>query len=322
MSWRIRIYKYWIFGLLGFAQLSIHAQYVRDSDKHVIEVGFPNDTASYCFVSEYDLYDEGWRELPQVKFWRLVMNLDPALSVLNDAETREVFMTLSTQAYNEMKLDDRQAFKDSMKQVFDIEGSRKLYVTEGRKNYYLFTSAMPHIHRGIQLFLDETVDPWYAQAILLIESPGALRVSPVGAKGHFQLMKGLAKELGLAVNEVIDEREDFDKSARAAATFLRDVCIPEAKKMLEDNGFQVREDELWFRLFVMHLYHAGPRTMKGVLKKSKPMITGMPLIMRIWKVRYRRFGNASQNYSQIALAALMELERIVFEQGGFFIPSP
>ena len=66
------------------------------------------------------------------------------------------------------------------------------------------------------LFENNGVDPWYAQAILLIESPAQLKKSVVGAYGAFQLMPSVARSHGIIVNKKIDERKDFNKSAFAA----------------------------------------------------------------------------------------------------------
>ncbi len=51
------------------------------------------------------------------------------------------------------------------------------------------------------------VDPWYAQSILLIESPGQMKKSISGAYGAFQLMPGVARAQGLIVNKTLDERK-------------------------------------------------------------------------------------------------------------------
>ncbi len=42
------------------------------------------------------------------------------------------------------------------------------------------------ISRGIEQFIINDTDPWYAQAILMIESPGKLAYSNAGAYGPFQ----------------------------------------------------------------------------------------------------------------------------------------
>ncbi|WP_205127799.1 transglycosylase SLT domain-containing protein, partial [Okeania hirsuta] len=93
---------------------------------------------------------------------------------------------------------------------------------------------MPSIDAGIRHFQAEDTDPWFAQSILLIESPGQLRKSPTGAVGHFQLMPGVGRQMGLKVNREVDEREDFEKSARAAARFIKNVCIPETRDIFRN----------------------------------------------------------------------------------------
>ncbi|WP_196893390.1 lytic transglycosylase domain-containing protein [Aureivirga marina] len=56
--------------------------------------------------------------------------------------------------------------------------------------------------------------------LAVIES-GLMNVSsPAGARGYWQLMKKTAKELGLEVNENVDERYDIKKSTEAACKYL------------------------------------------------------------------------------------------------------
>ena len=288
----------------------------------VIEVGFFNDTSTYCFISDTSLYNEGWYLLPQVRFWRMVVNLDPEYSLLNIANTREVLSSLQTWSYDDLSLKSRKYYKDSVRVRFGLTPRTKLWVTQGRKDYYKISKILPDIHRAISIFLEENTDPWYAQSILLIESPGEMRISPVGAKGPFQLMGEVALSVGLEVNDRIDERQYFGPSARGAARYINLVCIPAARQIMESHNISYRENELWFRLFVLHVYHAGPNNMRRVMRYKKPDRGGMELIQELWQTNYRSFGNASQNYSQITLAALLELEQIVYQKKGFFIPSP
>lgn len=46
-------------------------------------------------------------------------------------------------------------------------------------------------------------------------------VSPAKAAGPWQLLEGTAKQLGLEVNENVDERYNLEKSTQAAATYLK-----------------------------------------------------------------------------------------------------
>ncbi len=55
-----------------------------------------------------------------------------------------------------------------------------------------------------------------------IESGYSNPTSPAGAVGYWQFMKGTAKEYGLEVNSIIDERYNLDKATRAACKYLKD----------------------------------------------------------------------------------------------------
>ncbi len=70
-------------------------------------------------------------------------------------------------------------------------------MTTGKSDFYQFDKVFPSISRGVDVFVQNQTDPWYAQAILLIESPGKLAYSNVGALGPFQLMKSVARNHGV-----------------------------------------------------------------------------------------------------------------------------
>lgn len=76
-------------------------------------------------------------------------------------------------------------------------------------------------------------------------------VSPVGAKGPWQLMPGTAHVLGLKVNYHSDERVNYYKSTRAAAKYLRDLH---------------REFRDW--LLVLAAYNGGPGPVNIAIRKS------------------------------------------------------
>lgn len=56
--------------------------------------------------------------------------------------------------------------------------------------------------------------------IVLVESDLTNAVSPAGAVGIWQLLKGTARDYGLEVNKVVDERYHFEKSTVAACKYF------------------------------------------------------------------------------------------------------
>jgi membrane-bound lytic murein transglycosylase D len=59
--------------------------------------------------------------------------------------------------------------------------------------------------------------------LALIESGFENVVSPAGATGFWQFMKGTAKDYGLEVNDEVDERYNVKKSTEAASKYLTDA---------------------------------------------------------------------------------------------------
>ncbi|MCB9195796.1 MAG: transglycosylase SLT domain-containing protein [Flavobacteriales bacterium] len=278
----------------------------------IIETFHKKDTSHRLFVSTDDLVSEGWDILAQPNFWREVMNLPPDSCIINIAETREI---LGKESYIKWKAQteaQKTIYKDSVRKHYKLADTVKIYVTSGKNHFYEIEKVIPSITRAIDIFQQYNTDPWYAQAILLIESPGKVAYSNVGAYGPFQLMKSVAIDHGLVVNSKVDERKDFDKSAMGASSLLRKTCIPEAKRILKSHGIAYNETELWFRLFVLHIYHAGAGNVQGLMNHLNPTEGGQELILAMWQNEWGGFKNASQNYSQVALASLLRLHDIIY----------
>lgn len=312
---------------LGLAQKSIEPvpapmaetdhQSIETKRNGVIEVYSEGDSVSRYFVSNAELFSQQWDTLAQPNFWKQVMALDPDSCVVNVAATREILFKTSFIEWRKQTEKQKSRYKDSIRKEYCLEHGTKLYVTSGKSHFYNFQGVVPSISRGVELFQEYETDPWFAQAILLIESPGKLAYSNVGAYGPFQLMKGVARSHGLKVNKYVDERKDFDKSAKGAAHLIRTTCIPEARRILKKHDLSFREDELWFRLFVLHIYHAGAGNVDGLLTSIDPSEGGMALITTMWQSEWGGFKNASQNYTQVALASMIILNDIIEENSKY-----
>ncbi len=278
----------------------------------IIETFYKADTSHKVFVNNEALNVERWDTLAQPKFWREVMDLPSDSCIINIAATRQILGRDSFVAWKKQTEPEKGAYKDSVRKMYNLADTVKIYVTSGKNHFYNVEKVMPSISRAVDIFQQYGTDPWYAQAILLIESPGKIAYSSVGAYGPFQLMKSVAKDHGLIVNSKVDERKDFEKSAMGASSLLRKTCIPEARRILRKHEIAFNEQDLWFRLFVLHIYHAGAGNVQGLMSSIKPTEGGQSLITTMWQSEWGGFKNASQNYSQVALAALFRLNELIY----------
>ncbi len=299
--------------ILFLANFSIAQDAYED---HLIEVKVVNDTTVLRFVKTPELFVEQWDTLAQPNFWKEIMHLSPDSCLLNVASSRQILERTSLRTWDAKTDEQKEAYKQTLREKYNLAADTRIFMTTGKSDFYRFDLVLPNISKGIDAFSRYNTDPWYAQAILMIESPGSLHAkSNAGAVGPFQLMKSVAINRGLRVDKYVDERKDFERSAYASSHLIRTACVPEAKRILSKFGIYVSaEDEfsLWFRLTVLHCYHAGAGNVEGVLTNVvKPTQGGVSLITTIWKSEYGGFKNSSQNYSQLALASLLVLDNLI-----------
>jgi hypothetical protein len=297
------------FYLLLFLPLFFNGQdgIVTDFGK----ISIPGPAGDYHFIHNRDLYVEKLDTLPRTLFWRKLVRLSPDSAILSFYSDRKIISTEACSKWEKMSEVRQKAVRDSIKTAFGRDSSEKVLFTKGKSDFYKIEDVVADITRGILVFENNGVDPFYAQAILLIESPGRLQKSPVGAYGPFQIMKKVGLRIGLTINAKVDERADFDRAAWAAAKLIRTVCIPYTNAMLEKRGMAWCETDLWYRLLVLHTYHAGAGNVEKVLAAINPEVGNMDLIKKIWVTKAGAFGNSSQNYSQLAIATLLELDKLM-----------
>lgn len=279
---------------------------------NVIGVCNPVTNFSENYIYDPSLYTYGVDTMAQVRFWRTIMNLHQDTAIVNFVASRRFIQKISVKDWETKNDSMKKIYRDSIRMAWNLDTTNRIAVTSGKKFFYDFEKTSRNFHQGINCFIDNGVDPWYAQAILLIESPNKLQKSNVGAYGPFQLMKDVARMYGLKVNKQIDERADFSRSAYAASSLIKKICIPNARKMLDSLKIQnVNEEELWFRLLVMHIYHAGTYNVRNALFALNPTEANMMMIYNLWQIQTKRFKSASQNYSQLVLAAMLEMNERV-----------
>ena len=74
--------------------------------------------------------------------------------------------------------------------------------------------------------------------------------SPKGAKGFWQFMKGTAKNIGLTVNDEIDERRNIIKSTRGAIKYLKSLHKKFNSWSLAAAAYNMGEDGLMTRIIL------------------------------------------------------------------------
>ena len=288
----------------------VFAQPLESWDEHKVIVHRDKQVSEIMHMDA--IFDERWDMLPQMDYWKLVMQLSPDSCVVSQGSDKKIRKIMPSKLWKTYTDEQKDKAKELLKVELNIKPDELLTVVVGKSNFYLFDVVYPSLTRGVAAFEKNKVDPWYAQAILLIESPGQLKKSTTGAYGPFQLMPEVARHQGLIVTDWKDERKDFDRSAYGAARLISRICIPEAKRMLNKHGISYAENDLWFRLFVMHIYHAGAGNVRAVLDKIAPKKGGKELILAMWQTKAASFGNSSQNYSQVALAAQLILHELIY----------
>lgn len=295
-----------------FISLGSFAQGVSNWDEEKIDIRH-GETDNVVLAAD-QIIAEGWNDLAQPNFWKQIMRLSPDSCIVNIAKNRTIIAKMSNKDWNAQTDAEKDAYRDSVRTAYGLEADDRIFVTTGKNDFYKFDLVYPTIALGIEAFERNGVDPWYAQAILLIESPGQLKKSRVGAYGPFQLMPRVARAQGLTVSKYKDERVDFDRAAYGASRLIKRVCIPEAKRILDKHGLEYNENDIWFRLFVLHVYHAGAYNVDAVVAAINPEKGDQELIQKMWVTSAENFGNNSQNYSQLALASQLILHELVYER--------
>ncbi|MBL0341719.1 MAG: transglycosylase SLT domain-containing protein [Bacteroidetes bacterium] len=274
-------------------------------------IGF-EATQKHKFFNNYQVYTEGWDTLAQARFWQDVIALSHDSMILNVASIRMQLYKVPTNQWHCQSEVEKDLYKKNLVTSNNLDETTSIYVTSGKKFFFEYRKVLPMISTALPVFEKNNTDPWYAQTILLIESPGKTEArSYVGARGPFQLMPYVARKYGLVVSKYRDDRTNLEKSAAAAAKLISNVCIPYARKILDGKSISYNEKDLWFRLFVMHIYHAGAGNVTAVINKINPSEGGMPLIRQMWLTEAAGFKNESQNYSQIALASIINFDRLI-----------
>ncbi len=123
---------------------------------------------------------------------------------------------------------EKQVFAGELVPIQDFDVRERLD-RELLVNAYWQSTTLLHIKRAARWFpiiepiLKEQSVPEDFKYLAVIESGLANVVSPSGATGFWQFMKGTAEQYKLEVNDEVDERYDLVKSTYAACAYFKDA---------------------------------------------------------------------------------------------------
>lgn len=95
--------------------------------------------------------------------------------------------------------------------------------TYWHSNFFLYLKRANRFFPIIEPILKKNGVPDDMKYLCVAESGFTHAVSPAGATGFWQFMKGTAENYGLKINDEVDERYHIQKSTEAACRYLKDL---------------------------------------------------------------------------------------------------
>lgn len=253
---------------------------------------------------------------PGPLFWRRVLDLGRDSSIAVDIVTRQTYGVLPAQLIDSMeRMGKLDSFAKAFRMNLGFDSLAPIRFVRGKSQFFQYHKVGPLLHLAFQEFANLGVDPRIAEMLLLIESPNNPHgVSSSGAVGHFQLMPFVAKKYGLTVTSSRDERLDFSRSAYAAARLVKEYAMPAADEICRSVGLDPKPSELWYHLLLLHIYNAGGGSVSQAAAAIGRVEDPYEFIQTLWKTKAGRFGNQSQNYSQVALASYCKYRDLLYQR--------
>ena len=154
-----------IFFSLFFVPFFSFSQSKWDNEKIIVQ----NESATSTLLHADKLYEHRWDTLPQTQFWKKIMQLSPDSCIINVACNRKIIEKVAIKKWSAQTEFQKDLYRDSIRLVHGLSSTEQINVTTGKNDFYRFKDVYPSLSKGIKEFEQNGVDPWYAQAILLIE---------------------------------------------------------------------------------------------------------------------------------------------------------
>ena len=152
---------------------------------NVVGIVNPQTNCNENYVFDKSLYYLKLDTLAQVRFWRNIMKLHEDSAIVNFASSRNIIQKISIKDWNSKTDSVKKWYRDSVRFANSLDTTHRVLITNGKKYFYDFDKTSLNFQKGIHCFVENNVDPWFAQAILLIESPNKLqRVETLAPTDH------------------------------------------------------------------------------------------------------------------------------------------
>ncbi|MCY4320971.1 MAG: lytic transglycosylase domain-containing protein [Bdellovibrionaceae bacterium] len=152
-------------------------------------------------------------------------------------------------------LNNKNSYIKNFPTIYNPEVERWIYFFSKNQSSYLklwLKRSYRYFPRMKKIFKAQGLPKDLVSMSLVESSLSPRAISSAKAVGYWQFIKPTALEFGLKINSWIDERQDFERSTQAAASYLYKLYI---------------EFEDW--LLAMSAYNMGENRLRGLIKKHQ-----------------------------------------------------
>ena len=102
----------------------------------VIGVKNPFTKTNSNFILDHQLYQFKVTELPQIKFWRMIMNTSEDSCIVNFHHNRKIISKLKNEEWNNLNDSVKKCVRDSIRLTNNLDSTKRVLVTTG-KTFFL-----------------------------------------------------------------------------------------------------------------------------------------------------------------------------------------
>ena len=88
---------------------------------------------------------ERWDTLAQSKFWKLVIGMTSDTCVVNVAHNRQILGYVHKDDWFCQTENEKKSYKDSVIYYNCLDSNTRIYITSGKKDFYLIEEVIPSI---------------------------------------------------------------------------------------------------------------------------------------------------------------------------------